>query len=412
MSLHIVYRNKYIMPKGLLRFARDFHIVIDRSHHVTPQEELSESGDIDSIVSEYGLSDDGISEADFSIVSESREETSSYGIPLLVSSKDSSRTDWDDDTSNVTNDRQEKTIDQESYLPSIQVTEIDDLNGEPLFHQRGRINSESMYSKPFSTCFKTMLPQSVYRVKSLEPRSSVILDEKNSALPVAVSEDTSRARTCHIRSQVPTSIYLSEAVRPPIGMYLYGDDKNLSGYECLIRKHLEYFEPPKSARVTTTSHPWYQRAQIVGIRCRHCSHEPSYHGAMYPVPKGEIALTAHWLAMHHIVNGCPFVSSALRNEILCRTSDLDFTSTTCLDGSEQYWFETAKLCGIGSAKSLDDQQSVMLQWTTPSEPAEFAGRRHVSLQYYNYRSDRWGRGSKPVKAVPPGSMFNSSSVWY
>lgn len=416
------------MPFTLVTLAGEPNTDFIRTPPGTPKEIFSSSRTISSDVSEYGLSDDGLDEADFSYSSEESDDHDFISEHVVSSSMD-----YHDDEHYIENSfhcRKNNAFDQESFLPSIQVIEIDDLNGQaiPLFHPTTTTTTTKYFNQflPSYHSTKIMSPPNNHQARRETQEKTThecpkILDKKTkpTSRDITIIDSRKEKTECYPAGShgtgISPAINISRNVRPPVCLFTFGDDKNLTPYDCLLRKQLEYFEPSQSIILTHTRESLRQETPTVGIRCRHCAHEWGHNGAIYPVRTTDIAASAHSLAIHHMVTRCPFVSTYLRDEILRgireRTCRIRYTPNVTKQQSEQYWFETAQLIGIGSTMSSENQsRSGMLRWTSPYEPGVFPGRRHLPLQYYNYkyRSDPSRRRSRPFKVVPPASMITSS----
>lgn len=199
--------------------------------------------------------------------------------------------------------------------------------------------------------------------------------------------------------------------RRPVGLYLYGDEETLTGYECLIRKQLEFFEPKEASPNSTGCS---NTRMVVGLRCRHCAHigSKSIGGMVYPVRPDLLAETAHKLVTGHLLKSCPYVSDPLRKEIRrlmhggnqgsqsrsdppkerAKKSPADDSNEATPREPEvlpprppktrlypRYWLEAAMECGIVVSQSKNS-----LRWSTAFKPNPF-GQRKLHRRYYNYR---------------------------
>lgn len=264
---------------------------------------------------------------------------------------------------------QSRSIDEERDLPPMQILDLDDDNDENNERKRNvSINCGQGY-QPNTPLYKSS-QQAV-----LSETTVIASSEEN-------KEENCPGPKLDVRSGVDAALE-----RPPIGLYLYGDEEHLTAYECLVRKQVEFFEPLSPAEGAPS-------ARMVGLRCRHCAHQSSKDSIALNLHRDRLAHAADKLTQGHMLRSCPFVPSSLRDELArLRDSRTAFRSV--------YWCETARECGI---VAMTNTQT--LRWVTPYEPNPF-GRRKLHRQYYNYRLDsrmgstngRCGNLSRPFPPI-------------
>ena len=135
--------------------------------------------------------------------------------------------------------------------------------------------------------------------------------------------------------------------RCPIQLYLTCDDNVLSDYQCLVRKHIEFFE----ARVQddVSSKQGRNKPVVlgqVGIRCRHCANVPVQQrarGSVYfPTKLEGIYQAAQNMATTHLCQDCQYVPQDVRNHLLL----LMKSKTSSAGGGKAHWGSAAKALGV------------------------------------------------------------------
>jgi hypothetical protein len=134
--------------------------------------------------------------------------------------------------------------------------------------------------------------------------------------------------------------------RPPVILYLPNDDEALSGYQCFIRKQIEFFEANDE---DVSSNAKGRNKPIVlgqvGIRCRHCSSvspKCRTRGAMY-YPKKMILIyqAAQSVACTHLNKGCPKAPEEIKFELAKLHNN-----KSLIGGGKAYWDKAAAAVGV------------------------------------------------------------------
>eukprot|EP00548_Thalassiothrix_antarctica_P015582 CAMPEP_0194175256 /NCGR_PEP_ID=MMETSP0154-20130528/9306_1 /TAXON_ID=1049557 /ORGANISM="Thalassiothrix antarctica, Strain L6-D1" /LENGTH=417 /DNA_ID=CAMNT_0038888981 /DNA_START=53 /DNA_END=1306 /DNA_ORIENTATION=+ len=132
-------------------------------------------------------------------------------------------------------------------------------------------------------------------------------------------------------------------------LYLSRDKADLSRYQCLVRKQLEFFEA-KDEDVKHRMKGYGKEivSKQVGIQCRHCSQILTRHrtrGATgYPTKLDRIYHTAQSMASGHLSNNCPLIPDVIQQKLIKLQKKGSVVAVA--GGQKKYWAEAAKVLGI------------------------------------------------------------------
>jgi len=162
----------------------------------------------------------------------------------------------------------------------------------------------------------------------------------NTSRPRQVSQGSSESNT-----RTPINLDSNLAVpsltgRPPITLYLSCNPDHLSPFQCLARKHLEFFEASHEdvARPTKgRNHPIILGQ--VGIRCRHC--QAATGSRYYPHTLPAIYQAAQILIQGHWMEDGRCLAPPLLDEL----RQLKQTKSGPSSGKD-YWAATAVECDL------------------------------------------------------------------
>lgn len=260
--------------------------------------------------------------------------------------------------SNILIEESENKCDSELLLKktmeSMVITHLDDDDGDSTFQPK-----ES--------------PQPLGRPTSTSPTISSSNTEPNARRnKVPATEEFRKSSRQRVASLSADTGDFEGYVGPtylPVSLHFLGDEEVLSPYECLLRKHIEFFgADPLDVRTYNG-----QSTSIgqVGIRCRNCAHlDCNVRDSMeFPRRYEDLFPSAKRLASH-MMHSCDFVSTTLKAE-LTRLSKLPISFDS------NYWAESAKESGVLPG----------LKWNewSPRVRAPGSGNRQLHKQYYNYR---------------------------
>ena len=152
----------------------------------------------------------------------------------------------------------------------------------------------------------------------------------------------------------PTS-KISDSIVPTAGaleslprcLLLPIDEKKISKYQCLLRKHIEAFEVSQDD-IETHSRGRSRKIVIgqVGIRCRHCQGHLAKGSIYFPGTLSGIYQSAQNMALHHInprdeASRC----KAMPAEDVSQFQTL-LSSKSNIGGGKGYWSEAATMLGL------------------------------------------------------------------
>jgi hypothetical protein len=130
------------------------------------------------------------------------------------------------------------------------------------------------------------------------------------------------------------------------------DERHLSEYQCLIRKHIEYFEAGEDdikATIQGRNKPIV--LMQVGVRCCFCSKRAPQHrtrgSTYYPTTLQGLYQACQNLASVHLCENCPLIPESLMWKLL----ELR-TSKSLLGGGKRYWANSARLKGIDECNGV------------------------------------------------------------
>lgn len=142
--------------------------------------------------------------------------------------------------------------------------------------------------------------------------------------------------------------------RFPVALYLSCNPDHLSPYQCLVRKHVQFFEagPDDVAAIVRGRNKPILLGQV-GVQCSHCAGvniPPSQRakGAMYyPGTLDGIYQAVQVLATVHLLDTCRFVPDSLRKELIeLRTKQQQQNNNPPTKAGKGYWATTAEALGV------------------------------------------------------------------
>ena len=142
----------------------------------------------------------------------------------------------------------------------------------------------------------------------------------------------------------------------PILIYTVKDEASLSGYQCNMRQHMEYFSATADDTVTK-GQGRIRPVQLgqVGVRCRHCRHLPQLartKGAVYfPTRLSNIYQAGQNMACLHLLDNCPNIGENLRAALRAAA----VAPKSKAGGGRKYWAASAQTFGI-----VEDEESLGL----------------------------------------------------
>jgi hypothetical protein len=132
----------------------------------------------------------------------------------------------------------------------------------------------------------------------------------------------------------------------------YYDEINLSEYQCLIRKQIEYFEAGEDdVRCTIQGRNKPILIKQVGVRCCFCSKRVPQHrtrgSTYYPTTLQGLYQACQNLATIHLSKNCPLIPESLSKEIMALRA-----SKSSVGGGKSYWADSAKSKGVGESNGI------------------------------------------------------------
>lgn len=163
-----------------------------------------------------------------------------------------------------------------------------------------------------------------------------------------VAEDF-KLSPCNPTSKIPDSAVPTAGTLEslPRCLLLSIDEKKISKYQCLLRKHIEAFEASQDD-IETHSRGRSRKIVVgqVGIRCRHCRGYLAKGSLYFPGTLSGIYQSAQNMALHHIyprdeATRC----KAMPAEDVSQFQTL-LSSKSNVGGGKDYWSEAANMIGL------------------------------------------------------------------
>lgn len=178
----------------------------------------------------------------------------------------------------------------------------------------------------------------------------LLQQQVNTRLPDSIGSALSAGRPLGNFTSPPLAAYSPQLTgRPAVPLSIEADQRTLSEFQRLVRKHIELFE---AIQEDVESNAQGRNRPIVlgqvGIRCCHCSHLPPKlrcRGATYyPTTLQGLYQAAQNMATGHLCKRCPHVPSELREELVrlkeCKSS---------AGGGKTYWGDGVRSLGVFEA---------------------------------------------------------------
>jgi hypothetical protein len=132
----------------------------------------------------------------------------------------------------------------------------------------------------------------------------------------------------------------------------YYDELNLSEYQCLIRKQIEYFEAGEDdVRGTIQGRNKPISIKQVGVRCYFCSKRVPQHrtrgSTYYPTTLQGLYQACQNLATIHLSKNCPLIPEELTDEIVKLRA-----LKSSIGGGKSYWAASAKAKGVVESNNI------------------------------------------------------------
>ncbi len=129
------------------------------------------------------------------------------------------------------------------------------------------------------------------------------------------------------------------------------DEKNLSEYQTLVRKQLEFFEASEEdVSLTTQGRKKVVYIGQVGIRCIHCAHRPANlrsRGSVYfPSKLSSVYQAAQNMAVSHLMDACDEIDEGTRQQLSSLRSRKDTAA-----GGKAYWALSCAKVGVSETEA-------------------------------------------------------------
>jgi hypothetical protein len=129
------------------------------------------------------------------------------------------------------------------------------------------------------------------------------------------------------------------------------DEKNLSEYQTLVRKQLEFFEASEEdVSLTTQGRKKVVYIGQVGIRCVHCAHRPANlrsRGSVYfPSKLSSVYQAAQNMAVSHLMDACDEIDESTRQQLSSLRSRKDTAA-----GGKAYWALSCAKVGVSETET-------------------------------------------------------------
>ena len=129
------------------------------------------------------------------------------------------------------------------------------------------------------------------------------------------------------------------------------DEKNLSEYQALVRKQLEFFEAnDDDVSVTTQGRKKIVYIGQVGIRCIHCAHRPAdlrSRGSVYfPSKLSSTYQAAQNMAVSHLMDACDEIDESVREQLCALRLRKDTAA-----GGKAYWASSCAKVGVSETET-------------------------------------------------------------
>ncbi|GAX09328.1 hypothetical protein FisN_6Lh303 [Fistulifera solaris] len=129
------------------------------------------------------------------------------------------------------------------------------------------------------------------------------------------------------------------------------DEKNLSEYQTLVRKQLEFFEASEEdVSLTTQGRKKVVYIGQVGIRCIHCAHRPANlrsRGSVYfPSKLSSVYQAAQNMAVSHLMDACDEIDEGTRQQLSSLRSRKDTAA-----GGKAYWALSCAKVGVSETET-------------------------------------------------------------
>lgn len=129
------------------------------------------------------------------------------------------------------------------------------------------------------------------------------------------------------------------------------DEKNLSEYQTMVRKQLEFFEADEDdVSLTTQGRKKVVYIGQVGIRCIHCAHRPANlrsRGSVYfPSKLSSVYQAAQNMAVSHLMDACDEIDGKIRDQLWSLRLRKDTAA-----GGKAYWASSCAKVGVSETET-------------------------------------------------------------
>lgn len=165
-------------------------------------------------------------------------------------------------------------------------------------------------------------------------------------------------------SQATASRSASAAAAPTttVAMEVATDTEQLSRYQVLVRRQLEYFVSQQDdAEYSVQGRKKQARLGQVGIRCQHCSHLPhrlrGRGSGYYPAKLAGVYQAAQNMATNHLNQFCNSIPLDIRQELL---SLRGIRHDSASGGGKKYWADACRTIGL-----VENEEEECLRFSSP-----------------------------------------------